>query len=321
MRSNWDLFFNRVLQDEGTRYEDVPGDNGGPTKCGITIADVARWYKLTLKYTKSGVAIRGAGDWDKAKELVKDLDAAKASEIYKAFYWDACRADDLPSGLDYAVVDYAVNSGKGKAVSTLGRLVGVLGTSVTDKMLEAVKATDLENLITHFQECRRQFLVEISQPTARYMHNMKFRDGWLKRESRVRKVALDLATHEPAPAVAQTLPKATAPVAAPDLPPPGQAVAKDLRSVSRKLALISTVKRVATFLGLTTVTTDSLNLTQTVEQSKGISDVVEQLVANPVLLSVVVVTVVVVGLCYLLEGWHTDDYNAGRWIPSGGDVA
>ena len=43
MRENFDLFFQKALDHEGRVYEDVPGDRGGPTKCGVTLG---RWCEV-----------------------------------------------------------------------------------------------------------------------------------------------------------------------------------------------------------------------------------------------------------------------------------
>ncbi len=317
MQSNWDLFFSRVLKDEGTTYEDDPSDSGGPTKCGITIADVARWHGLKIAYDKKGKHIRGAADWDKCVQLVKALDPAKASEIYKKFYWDEVRADDLPHGVDYMVTDYAVNSGPGRAVPTLGALVGCRGGKVTDDMIQAVrKFGSYEDLIHAYQDARRAYLTVISEPPT-YAKNVKYRKGWLAREARVRKIALDLASNNAPPTQITTLPKAVTPALAPDLPPPGEATAKDLRQHSKKLSLLSMVRSVAKALGFGTLMTESFNFSQTVNESKGVANVVQEVLADPVLLGVVVVVVVVVGLVAVVEHWHVQDYNEGRYIPSG----
>lgn len=203
MKGNFDLFFKQVLRDEGTSYECVEGDAGGPTKCGLTINDIARWNHVKLT----------SANYAEMKQKVRDLDQATASVLYRAFYWNAVRADELPSGLDYAVVDYAVNSGVGRAIPTLGALVGVKGSTVTDEMLAAVNQYgNLKSLIEHFQDERKAFLEQISErPSQR-----KFRNGWLAREARVRETALQLASRsDPLPPIA--IPKAVEPV---DVAPP-----------------------------------------------------------------------------------------------------
>ena len=193
MQQNFEMFFSNVLRDEGNVYEDVAGDNGGPTKCGITIYDMARWCNIYLppKISQARKHKNFRGLVDK----VRALDERTAATIYKTYYWDALRADDLPWGLDYAVVDFGVNAGTGKAVEKLGALVGVPGTKMTDAMISAIKRyPSLDDLIVHYQEARKSFYLYISDPDKpEYVHNLKFRNGWLSREARVRKIALDLS--------------------------------------------------------------------------------------------------------------------------------
>ena len=42
---------------------------------------------------------------------VKALTKAEAGQIYRKNYWDVIKGDQLPPGVDYAVFDFAVNSG------------------------------------------------------------------------------------------------------------------------------------------------------------------------------------------------------------------
>ena len=213
MQSNWDFFYTQVLQSEGTGYEDVPGDSGGPTKCGVTVGDVVRYHGLKLAYDKNGHFIRGAKDWDKAVALVRDLDPGKAAEIYRRYYWNDIRADELPAGLDFATADYGTNSGESHACNVLAGLLGKPHTgAVTDEMLAACRAYPggLTELIEHFQDERKEYLKVISTPP-KYAKNVKFRKGWLAREARVRKQALDLAAAAPPlPPVPVPSPKAFA---------------------------------------------------------------------------------------------------------------
>jgi lysozyme family protein len=213
MQNNWDFFYTQVLQSEGTGYEDVPGDNGGPTKCGITIGDVARYNGLKLAYTQNGGLVRGAGDWNKCLALVHGLDPGSAAPIYKRYYWDDIRADELLPGLDYAMADYGTNSGESRPCNVLASLLGKPHTGkVTDDMLAACRSYigGAAALITHVQDERKAFLEEIAE----YPHNVQFRNGWLSRESRVRKQALDLAAAAPPlPPVPVPSPKAVAPEA------------------------------------------------------------------------------------------------------------
>ena len=87
----------RLLASEGG-YVNHPADPGGPTNFGITLAD----YRKYVKADASAADIRA-------------MRVEEAKAIYRAKYWAAMRADELPAGVDYCIFDYAVNSGTGRA--------------------------------------------------------------------------------------------------------------------------------------------------------------------------------------------------------------
>ncbi len=137
--------------------------------------------------------------------MVKALDQAKAGLVYKKYYWDAVRADDLPGGIDYCTVDYAVNSGVGRAIPTLRHVVGAPGPAsrVDDVLVDAVCKGSASEIIDKFQDERRAYLVHIAE----YPKNQKFRKGWLDREARVRRVSISLIAKEAPIAIALDHPK------------------------------------------------------------------------------------------------------------------
>lgn len=179
VKSTWDLFYSHLMEDEGTKYEDDPDDSGGPTKCGVTIADIARWNNCDLP-------ARGEGNWDHLVSLVKELTPGSAAPIYKCYYWDEVNADKLPAGIDYCVADYGVNSGTGRSKPLLEKLTGA-GTY--DDAIKALGDLVLSDVIEAYQNERRDYLISISEPGHK---NAKFRKGWLTRVERVRTIALDL---------------------------------------------------------------------------------------------------------------------------------
>lgn len=95
-----------VLAHEGG-YVNNPKDPGGPTNKGVTQA-VYDAYRVT-----KGLKLR----------TVKSITAAEVKDIYEQRYWILAGCDELPAGCDYAVFDYAVNSGVGKAVKDLQRTI------------------------------------------------------------------------------------------------------------------------------------------------------------------------------------------------------
>jgi lysozyme family protein len=105
--SSYDDALKRVLVHEGG-YSNHPSDPGGPTNWGITIHDARAHWKP-----------------DATAADVRAMPVAVAKQIYRSKYWDALRGDDLPAGVDYAVFDYGVNSGIGRAAKVLQRFVGV----------------------------------------------------------------------------------------------------------------------------------------------------------------------------------------------------
>ncbi len=104
--NNYQASLTLLLAHEGG-YSNNPKDPGGPTNKGITQAvyDAYRHDK--------GLASRS----------VKLIEDAEVAAIYTARYWAKINGDELPAGLDYAVFDYAVNSGPSKAVKDIQRTI------------------------------------------------------------------------------------------------------------------------------------------------------------------------------------------------------
>lgn len=157
-------------------YVDHPSDPGGATNWGITIGTLsnARGYRVT-------------------KQDVKDLTKEEATLIYKARYWDSVKGDQLPSGVDYAVYDYSVNSGPGRAGKELQRVVGasvdgVIGTETLDRVRTCGKTS-------------REIIIEICDRRLAFMKRLKhwrtFGKGWSRRVSDVRLKSLSYAANSP----------------------------------------------------------------------------------------------------------------------------
>jgi lysozyme family protein len=108
MKENFKPSLAAVLVHEGG-YVNDPRDNGGATNKGVTQAVYDDWR------TKHGLP----------HQSVKAITANEIEQIYKGGYWDAIRGDDLPLGLDYAMFDFAVNSGGNRASRYLQSCVGV----------------------------------------------------------------------------------------------------------------------------------------------------------------------------------------------------
>lgn len=108
MKGNFRELLPKVLVHEGG-YVDDPQDPGGETNKGITHKTYDAWRKRQGQPTRS----------------VKHITPEEVAEIYRQQYWNKIAGDDLPSGVDYAVFDFAVNSGPSRAAQFLQRAVGV----------------------------------------------------------------------------------------------------------------------------------------------------------------------------------------------------
>lgn len=150
---NFDRAFDRLIGNEGG-YSFNAADPGGETMWGIT----------------SRVA-RASGYTGDMKALARDAAAA----IYKARYWDAIRADELPPLLRFEVFDAAVNSGVQQAVRWLQRAAGVTDDGVLGPMaLAAVHGGDPLRLALAFNGDRLELMTSL--PTWG-----SFGRGWARR--------------------------------------------------------------------------------------------------------------------------------------------
>lgn len=163
MRGNFTKSLGFVLKSEGG-FSNDPRDPGGATNQGIT----------QVVYD----------DWRRARGLpprsVKLLDFPETKAIYKGRYWDTVKGDDLPSGVDYCVFDFAVNSGPVRAARYLQRAAGVADDGLIGPIsLGAISARDAKHLIDKICDGRLEYLESL--PT--FDH---FGHGWINRVAAVR---------------------------------------------------------------------------------------------------------------------------------------
>ena len=141
MKSNFEAALAHVLKSEGG-YVNNPKDPGGMTNLGCT---KAVWEEF-VGHPVSEADMRG-------------LTPADVAPLYKRKYWDKVSGDLLPSGLDYAVFDAAINSGPGRAAKWLQEAVGVAADgAIGAGTLAAVAAHDTEDLIKAYSDKRLAFL-------------------------------------------------------------------------------------------------------------------------------------------------------------------
>jgi lysozyme family protein len=166
MLSNFHQSLALLLKHEGG-YSHHSQDPGGMTNLGVTAKVWQEWVGHPVD-----------------EKQMRALTAEDVAPLYKRKYWDACRADELVSGLDYAVFDYAVNSGVGRAAKTLQGCVGVtMDGGIGPATLAAVKDHNSAQLIENVCDKRLDFLQSLSTFTT-------FGKGWERRVNEVKAEAL-----------------------------------------------------------------------------------------------------------------------------------
>lgn len=171
MERNFEKAFKKTLVHEGG-WSDDPNDPGGATMKGVTLET----YSNFLGRPATRAELRNIPD-------------GHLQAIYRTGYWDKVKASDLPSGVDFAVYDAAVNSGPARAAKWLQSALGVPADGVIGpKTLAAAKAADPAAMIERIMDLRLAFLKNL----ATWKH---FGKGWSSRVASVRAEALEMVEH------------------------------------------------------------------------------------------------------------------------------
>lgn len=179
MKQNAERAIRRILKHEGGFVHHAQ-DPGGATNKGITIATYRRHINPNGTIAD-----------------LKALTTEQAVKVYRYQYWNAVRGDDLPAGLDYAVADFAVNSGPSRAIKYLQNVLGVKADGVMGPVtLAAAKKARPIITINLLCDDRLAFLKRLRTWNT-------FGKGWSSRVARVRRDAVSDASQahvEPEPA-------------------------------------------------------------------------------------------------------------------------
>lgn len=137
------------------------------------------------KYGVTGRTLAGYRGVAVTEQDVRNLTLDEAIEIFRSQYWTPIKGDDLPPGLDYAMLDFAINSGPARAASTLQKLLGVSVDGIIGaKTIDAVRRRgDVSSLIKALCSARLAFMrsLKIWPQNAR---------GWSKRVADVQAKSL-----------------------------------------------------------------------------------------------------------------------------------
>lgn len=168
MKENFDDALAAVLEHEGG-YVNHPQDPGGMTNLGVTKRVWEAWVGKTV-----------------SEADMRALTPAMVAPMYRKQYWDAVRGDELPSGLDYLMFDFAINAGVNRAIRTMQRAVGAAPDGVIGpRTMAALIAADPDDLIDKFSAEKEAFYRSL--PTF-----ATFGKGWLRRVAEVKSHAVTL---------------------------------------------------------------------------------------------------------------------------------
>ena len=176
MKENFRSSLTQVLKYEGG-YSNHPRDPGGATMKGVTQRVYDAWRR------KHSLAPRS----------VRYLEQNELEAIYKHDYWDKVHGDDLPSGVDLAVFDLAVNSGVSRAAKMLQACAGVAQDGIIGP---ATLAAVRHNPKCHIALCDRRlaFLQRLGTWST-------FGKGWGARVADVKRKSIALAASHPQPEI------------------------------------------------------------------------------------------------------------------------
>ena len=168
MKENFDKCLKMILHHEGG-YVWHKLDPGGETNLGVT----KRVYE----------------EWG-GKKNMKDLTVEDVAPIYEKNYWGRAKCDQLPSGLDLAVFDWSVNSGVGRAVKKLQKMIGTvadggIGPNTLKTLEEYIRHHGLETTIENYKDIRQAFYRSLSTFNT-------FGKGWTRRNNETLEAALKM---------------------------------------------------------------------------------------------------------------------------------
>lgn len=168
MNHNLSKCMEMLLAHEGG-YVDHPDDPGGATNLGVT-------KKVWENYVGHEVT----------KDDMKALTVEQVTPLYKIKYWDKVKGDELPSGVDWAVFDWGVNSGVGRSSKALQSIVGVTADGAIGPMtLAAVANKPANEIVEEMHKIRQDFYESLSTFET-------FGRGWTRRNDETKHQALEM---------------------------------------------------------------------------------------------------------------------------------
>ena len=167
MIENFQKSLALVLKSEGG-FVNHPSDPGGMTNLGVT----KKAWQLYVGWRR---------EVDEAE--MRGLTPEIVAPFYKTKYWDACKCDQLPLGIDYAVFDFAVNAGASRASKIMQTALGTAADGIVGPATIGVAVNaDPDEFLEKFSAAKEQFYRNL--PTFEH-----FGKGWLRRVAEVKNAA------------------------------------------------------------------------------------------------------------------------------------
>ena len=170
-----DDIIDEILANEGSEYTDDPGDRGGPTKFGITLATLSE--------------VRGQSQSQSCTaDDVKALTESEARAIYRARYIEQPGFGKITDDhLRAFLADWGVNSGPATAIKALQRCIGAEADGILGP-LTIFRANNYSpsTVLAHLIDARADFYRAV---VAHHPEDARFLAGWLNRNDRFRVTA------------------------------------------------------------------------------------------------------------------------------------
>jgi lysozyme family protein len=181
MSGNFERCMIVVEKWEGN-FDNDPDDPGGPTNMGVTQADLAR---------ARGHAV--------SVDDVRNLSRAEAREIFRTYYWNPIRGDELPLPVAQMCLDSAILRGVGRATKDMQQALNECGGSLAvdgqigPGTISRAAMVDGKMFVSAFANIAEAYLR--SRPGF-----PKYGKGWLNRLNDVRATAFSMVGLAPATA-------------------------------------------------------------------------------------------------------------------------
>lgn len=174
MHGNFEKCLAMLLEHEGG-FVNHPEDPGGMTNLGIT------------KRTMEKYLAEQGDPMELDENYMQLLTPEMVAPIYREKYWDKVMGDRLPAGVDWAVFDWAVNSGPARAAKALQKAIGATADGIIGaRTLAQLGKFDPIDVIKDIAVDRQKFYENLST-------FQTFGKGWTSRNNKTLAQALEMA--------------------------------------------------------------------------------------------------------------------------------